>query len=509
MIHPCRSLPRPSAPGHPLPLLLSAALVAVTLICLACHSAPPPPEPPTFDVEALASDPDIAQLLGRRYEIVQARPHKSELWTGLGLAFEANDFHLQAVLCYEHAAKLAQQHPEDTATVASDAKNQYRLGVAHLALGQLREAEQAFGAAASLRPDFTAAHWQQGNARFDLAQLDAAEASFETALKQQGNVLPARLGLARIALERGHAEGAEKRLLNILEDVPSLTYGRFLLADARRQLGREVADDLPLDTTAPQWPDPWQQELEDLRVGYAADMRRAEEALQQGRADIALPLLEKLHRERPDDIAATTNLSAAYIGSSRGAEAIALLDAAYAEHPERFTVSMNLAAAHFAVGDLEQALAWAQRAEELDPEKLRALEMQGEIHTRRQDFDAARRTFEEVLERDPDNLQSLQRLAWLHEQAGRWGEAQETYARALRVAPHRGDLAYRLGGTLFRMGRPRFALQALDQAKRLGTPAALQGDLETLYRRTEEAVQRLDSMQPREELQSAAPPPKR
>ena len=492
--------------GHPL-VDIVGAVCAVAVVGLACRAPEPPPEAPSFDINTLATDPDIAQLLSRRYEVAQAQPLVADAWTGLGFAFEANDFHPQAAVSYGHAAALYKRQGEDAASAPGDAKNAYRLGVVHLAQGDLTSAAEAFGYAAAKQPSLTAAHWQQGNALLDLGDLDAAEAAYEAAIQQQSNALPARLGMARLALDRGRLPEAEKRLRSILEDVPELSYGRFLLADVQRQMGGEAQDlsgavatstvATSTVTTAPEWPDPWQRELEDLRVGFAADMRRAEEALQQGQADFALPLLARLHREHPDDLTATTNLSAAYIGSRRAGEAIALLDGVYAEHPERFTVSMNLAAAHFAVGDLQQALTWSQRAHELDPFKPRALEIQGEIYARLEDSEAAQTAFERALELSPDSLDTLLRLAALHEQAGRWSTAHDVYLRASQLAPQRGDLAFRLGGTLYRMGRPRFALQALEQARQLGIPAPYQGPFDNLLRSTEEAVQRLDAAQQR------------
>ncbi len=468
----------------------------LALACLACRPAEPMPEAPTFSLQDVAADPDIGHLISRRYDVAAARPHQADAWTGLGFAFEANDFHSQAVLCYRHAEALRQRRSKGAPTEDNDAKNLYRLGVALGAVGDLAAAVDAFAEAAALRPDLIAAHWQRANYEVDLGRLEAAESSYRSALQQRPTSLPARLGLARLAIEQGQLATAEGRLQKLLGDIPELAYARFLLADVRRQLGQEPADTAASGPMAPpEWPDPWQQELQDLRVGFAADMRRAEEALAQGRADAALPLLEELRRKHPEDISVLSNLSAAYIGSGRAAEAIPLLDAAHEKHPERFTISMNLAAAHFAVGDLEQALTWALRAQQLDPQKARPLEMQGEIHTRRQDFGAARRTFEQALQLSPDDLQTLQRLAWIHERAGRWDDAHAVYLHALQVAPQRGDLAYRLGGTLYRMGRPKDALQALDRAKQLGVPPQLQEPLEKLSRSSQEAVRRLEATQ--------------
>lgn len=470
------------------------------LTLLACSSPIPLPEAPQFEDQAtFSADPDIGQLITKRLDVAQARATDANAWTALGFAFEANDFKAQAVASYEHASLLA-THASDPPVPPTDAaKNFYRLGIVHKALGDVAAATQAFAGATEHQPDLTAAHWQHGYCLLDLGDLDRADSSFEAAIGLDSRGLPARLGRVRVALQKGQAAVAERRLEAMRKEFPDHPYILFLLADAWRQQDRQ--DDVAqlmrrANPEAPQWPDPWQHELQDLRVGFAADMRRAQEALEQGMLDIALPLLEELHQKRPEDIVATTNLSAAFIGSQRADEAIELLQTAYEEHPQRYTVAMNMAAAQFAAKDFEQALEWAERAHQLDPLKPRPLEMAAQLHLRQKRLDDALISLEKARELAPKNLTTLQYLGGLHSQAGRWKKAQEVYLQAVQIAPKRGDLALRLANSFLHLGRPRYAQKALQQARSLGIPSQLQPEFERLEKKIDVAVRRLEEANP-------------
>lgn len=467
-------------------------------LVLACQAAVPLPEAPRFDdLAAYSVDPAIGELIGKRLDVARDRPDQAQAWISLGFAFEANGFKAEAATCYEHAAELQSREREinDAAPLSNAGKVFYRLGVVRQSQGDLESAAAAFATAAELQPSLTAAHWQRGYSWLDLGHLDRASASFQKAVDLEPNGLPGRLGLVRVALQEGRADDAERRLQSMLEAFPAQPYLHFLLADAWRQQGRhdEVAQVLPAaDGEAPEWPDPWQEELQGLRVGFSAATRRAQEALQQGRLDIAVPLLEKLHREHPEAIVVTTNLGAAYIGSGRAEEAIPLLMAAQETHPGRFNVAMNLAAAHFTLGDLDRAASWAQTAHELDPLKPRPLQMIGEVHRRRQKPAAALAAYQEALELAPNDLNGWLQIGGLHEGQGRWNEAQEAYLQAVRLAPRRGDLAMHLARAFLGMGRPKYAHKALDQARELGIPAPLQPQFDQLTQQIDAALQRLE-----------------
>ncbi len=135
-------------------------------------------------------------------------------------------------------------------------------------------------------------------------QLDEAERHFRELVAQNANSPRAHLGLARLALTRGDLEAARDSLRLCLKNSASRKAAHQLLAEveqrqddpeaARRAL-RQAAS-FPPD--AP-WPDPFQDEIEELKVDRPTRIRHVQELSRRGKDEEADLLLNRLERDHP------------------------------------------------------------------------------------------------------------------------------------------------------------------------------------------------------------------
>lgn len=392
-----------------LPLLAFAALAGCP------DSGPPPPDLGSF--ERYNADYVVGLLIETKLGETRTRPGRASSWLGLGMAFEANDFLDEAVACYEHAAALDDR----------DARIWYRLANTRMSMGDAEQAVELFRAAIERAPKYPPARWRLGYSQLRLGRLDEAESSFREAITIDEDQPLARLGLARVALQRGDGSEAAAILEALLVRHSRMSYARYLLGTAYRQLGRmkEARRELEASSIGPdpsgpgQRPpaepqagrkDPWQDEMEALRVSFRMVLGQARQEFESGNVASAVTILEKLHRERPKDATVNLNLGMLYVETGRAQEAVRLLDAALRANPESFLIVADLAAAQLSAGNAEEALRSAERAIEIDPSAPRAFELRGKALVELQRVEQAKTALLEAIELGADDPQEIRAI---------------------------------------------------------------------------------------------------
>ena len=455
------SLALPSRFGR----LLSAVLLV--LPAFAC-SSPPPPPPTAESLAATSQDADVQSLIDEKRAAALAAPDDKQAWGILGQAFEANGFHAQAITSYEYAIAIGD----------GEALPWYRIGICQQEQGDLVAAADAFATAAELDPALPSVHWRLGWALLGLGRFAEAEESLTRAAERDTEHSAPLLGLARADLEQGRPAEAAARLEPRLARPGASSYSRFLLANAYRGLGRE--DDsarllASLGGTAPsppEWDDPTTEALSVFRVGYGQRSEEAQDLLKKGRVDRAVPLLEELHRRRPEDVMTSINLAAGYIASGRLDESLELLEGLEASHGDRFNVVMNLAAVHLMAGRADEALEYGERAATIDPSKLRPHELIGIVWLNRGEHRKALEPLTRAVQLAPNSLSSLTALANAQVRSGLWASARDSFARSATLSPNRADLFLGLARSETEIGNTEAARKALDRAEALGLPAS-------------------------------------
>lgn len=226
--------------------------------------------------------------------------------------------------------------------------------------------------------------------------------------------------------------------------------------------------------------------------------------MQAGKANDAVPLLERASAARPQDAALAHNLGKAYHGTGRLNEAIAVFDSAALLEKNSTESIVSAAIARLArcqPGDAEDALTLLNKAQlqghsspELHQHLAVALLMTGRFqeavdacegaierkpddaeshyhlgvaYARLGDPQEARRRIARAVELSPDYARALHGLAGLEASAGRWAQAETLLQKETRVNPGSPDALQALGMVLQRLGRSNDATVAFIRARRV------------------------------------------
>ena len=375
-------------------------LGAATALLLACGAPSSVDPPPSFDVSLV--DPRVADLLREMAADVVADPSNPELRGDLGLALEANAMRSAAIEAYHQAALRA----------PGDPRWPYHAASVRAVQGDFAGALEELGRATALDGSYAPAHRLEGQWLFELGRLDEAERSFRRAVETDANDAGARAGLARVYLQTERQAQAEPLLQQLIGRTPFDAYVRSLLAAVYRQSGRielartEVARlGRPVQ---PSWPDPWRDDLDEYRVGYAADFKRAMRLLGRRRFEEAIPILESLRDQQPREVTVLSNLGAAYLDAGRVDNGMRTLQQALTLAPDHFSVHLNLSRAFEMQGDPTTALGHVDRALTANPYLSAAHVRRGILLAGLKRFDEAAAAIEEAARLNPQDPQLQQ-----------------------------------------------------------------------------------------------------
>jgi tetratricopeptide (TPR) repeat protein len=292
-----------------------------------------------------------------------------------------------------------------------------------------------------------------------------AEAAASRALSREPGNAELRVLLARARIGRGrYAEalsatsGAEGRAAHVQRAIASYHLGR--LADARAELDRTAGRDGKVPGDAAVW----------IGLVYVAS----------GKADLALPLLERLCEAKAPPPLAHWALGHALEAKGRTADAERAYRAAAEREPLEPAGPAALGRVLLAQGRAKDAIAPLERAVKLDSSDLRSRRALGEARLATGQPAAARADLDVVLLAAPKDADALRILsaAWLAE--GQPREARLAAERAVAAAPKDPDVlvaaaraAYAAGDAV---GGRKLASRALkagahgpakDEAKRM------------------------------------------
>jgi tetratricopeptide (TPR) repeat protein len=197
-----------------------------------------------------------------------------------------------------------------------------------------------------------------------------------------------------------------------------------------------------------------------------------------GRHAEALPLLEKLRGERPDDRELLTYLGGTYAVAGRTAEAVTLLDKVLAAHPDDFDATMNLATARMLDRDYEPAAALVQRALAIRAGDPDATRLRGVVAWRAGRLDDAERWLAEAAVLNPRDAKALAWIGDIRRARGRHAAALTAYRDALAVDPLLPDALIGAAAMAVATGARDDAARWLARARRLAPGRADLADVE-------------------------------
>lgn len=457
---------------------MSGAAAGAVIIGIAAAGPPGGRVPPALvPPPAGAVDAEVAARVAEAIRAVESAPTDPAAWRRLAMTCDANDLDERASAAYERAAALD----------PSDARTWYLLGCA-----QARSFDPE-GAAASLRRsialrDGAAARRRLGFLLLDLGDDGGAADAFAAAQRLDPGDDAARIGLARVRLQRGEAEAAAALLEPLAGSrATNAAYAHQLLARALRQLGRlEDAETSALRGAGAALveDDPWRRDVDALRAGLTWRAEQAAKLCDAGRLDEAVALVEGLLRDRPGEVAVLTVAGSVYRAAGRRDESIAVLEQALAIRPGYYPAHLE-AARTLSLGasppDVDRALAHLDAALALNVGLGAAHGLRGTLLQSRGDFATAAAAFEQAARLDPGNAAWAFGAGACLVRLERWPQAAEVLAILTRREPGAARAWALLGEAQLGLGRIDDAETSIKRAAAIA-PAepAVQEALRTL-----------------------------
>ena len=370
----------------------------------------------------------------------RARPTSADAVGALGLAYHADMFYDQAERCYAIAEALSGFAWRWTyyRALVRDAR-----GDADALAAGLRQVVKT-------APEVSEAWWRLGDVEVKAGRYDSAGDAWRRALSLPEPTRPAAkdgvparvaaapvsayaaLGLARLAMLQGDANGARELLESVAEKAPTFGPAFRLLGDAYVALGRreDAKRSVRIADRSPAY-DPYFDPMLDTLV---RESRSSTFLLQQAAtADLSVNaawreyLIRRALEFDPENTDALYELASMLRVLRRYDEALGLLERHRRVAPRDFQV----------LADIGRCLSGLQRFAEAESVLRRALEGQEDANTR---YD----------------------LGFALDRAGRLPEAVAEYQRAIDHNPNHRDALNNLGVALARQGKLRQAALQFD-----------------------------------------------
>ena len=449
---------------------LVACLLAVGLSgCTPEVVEPPIPE----NIDAL--DPEVSNMFGNSLEAIADDPSRGLPWFQLAMGYQANEFFDFSQTCYEQALKLGiDVDPEQQDDTLQDVESKawYQLAQVYQRNGNLDAAIDAMERAGELK-DYTPIHWRRGQWLLERGRVDEAEGAFQAALDIASADLSARVGMARVAVERGELESAVQQLRDLLVGAPHDPEVHLLLGTALRQLGQidEAQFHLIYGQGEPLVRmDEWSSELTLYRPAYNDKLRLASQYFAAGYLEIAEHMLEGLRQEKPEHLRTLTTLARTYRAAERPQEALETLETALEHHADNYTVLIEMSAVHRDLGQFDRALDLAEQCISAQPDKALGYARKAAVLMADGRFAEAARVYGQAVELDASDADVLKSLGDCFGKLDRWNDAEQAYARALEQQSRNPELYVRYGFAAYRNSSWDVAETALERALMLGPP---------------------------------------
>jgi tetratricopeptide (TPR) repeat protein len=380
------------------------------------------------------------------------------------MVYQAHGLYALARPCYETALRIDDD----------DAVAWYHLSVIRAHDGNVAGAIEAIRRSIAVDGTYAPAHRRLGEWLLDLDDQSGALASLERA-RDLLPVDPAtHVGIARVALRRGDAEGAATILEANGGDSGAALHLRAAIA---RRLGRAADAEALVARAAGATSrpiDPWSDALRRFNATIEAQLDRVRAFAAAGLSEPALRLLHDLERTHPDHPGVHNAAGIVLYQAGRHAEAHAAFARAVAAADEFAEAHANLAMTSVALADagappaqrdalMAAAERHAARAIELDPTYAPARALDADLLRRRGRAAAAVERYREALALMPVAPWALEAGRILVE-AGAFAEALPLLESAARDMPGSVEARLALAEACAGLGRAAEASALIGEA---------------------------------------------
>jgi putative PEP-CTERM system TPR-repeat lipoprotein len=351
-----------------------------------------------WNEKVLASDPKSVEALVLKGDIALAR----------------NDAKV-AEAAYGSAVKL---RPDNAV---------YRIGlaIAQINTGKFAEAKSQLDTVLKSFPHDPTANYYRALAAYQLKEYEGAKTHSEEALNNATDEdLRSRLLAATANYALGQLEAANKHIRIVLANAPSNQPARMLQAAIQLKMGQasEAASSLKGIT---------HYSDNDTKLLNAIGIA----ALQQGKPDIGLELLQKAAQAHPNDPFARTRLGIAHSAKGDYPAGIDDFEQAMRMNPKLVAAEALVAMDQLRAGSPDKALQSAVRLQQGMPNNPDGFTLEGLAHVMKKQYAEAKTSFNKALSIQPGNPNASQNLASLALIDGNRDQARQLLQASIQKNP--------------------------------------------------------------------------
>lgn len=350
-----------------------------------------------WNEKVLASDPKSVEALVLKGDIALAR----------------NDAKV-AEAAYGSAVKL---RPDNAV---------YRIGlaIAQINTGKFAEAKSQLDTVLKSFPHDPTANYYRALAAYQLKEYESAKTHAEEALSASQEDLRSRLLAATANYALGQLEAANKHIKIVLASAPSYEPARMLQAAIQFKMGQasEAATSLKGITHFSE---------NDAKLLNAIGIA----ALQQGKTDIGLELLQKAAQAHPNDPFARTRLGIARSAKGEYQAGIDDFEQAMRMNPKLVAAEALVAMDQLRAGNTDKALQAALRLQQGMPNNPDGFTLAGLAHVMNKQYAEAKTSFNKALSIQPGNPNASQNLASLALMDGNRDQARRLLQASIQKNP--------------------------------------------------------------------------
>ena len=446
-----------------IPIALGAGALVVAGALWFTGDEPLPPPPPPFPADMSIYDPTLVDVIQQTAQRVRDDPHDDEMRMQLGMVYEANRI-------YPLAEQTYRQHLDRK---PEDARLWYRIAIVHEQDGLIEKAIEAIRHAAEFDNKYAPIQWRLGFWLFDAGRIDEAYTAFVRATEIGPDEPAGWYGLARIALAWNEPRRAIERIESHLLQGDVAPRGYQLLGRAHMLLGNpEKARAAFAQTTTDRlrWNDPWTTQTMAYQAGETAKRELAARYVLQRDFQKAIPILEDLIKDKPDELPLLSQLGRAYAAIGQPRRGRAVLDHAWKANRHSFQINYGLAEViagtpEATQHDLDLALMYVNRAIASYASSSIAFTAKAMIQFRRDRPDSAIVAFKHAFELDSRRIDQLVNAGFIECDLKHYADARVTFETAISRSPNLANAYVGYAIALTELGQVDEARAAVTRAQ--------------------------------------------